>query len=496
MKKTQITLALLATLFITLTASAQGEWKWANYWSGTGGNPAQYYNDIVKTSFDEEGNIYVFGQMARQLTFNGSPLMFISTPQVYGPGKRTSLLAKFDTLGNMLWYKVVKSSESVPCYPFWMEVRDNKVYISGNLSLDYVENTATAFIQQILWIEITVFFVFLPFRIKTSNEFMKKILGIGNALVDILVHIDNDKILNRLGLQKGGMEMIDAQRKREILEVIAEMPQTIATGGSTSNTIHGLARLGSVAGYIGKVGNDDLGHRFREECDRFGVIPHLIESKEDTGVAITFISPNAERTFATYLGAAATMQPAQVDTKILENYDIIHIEGYLIFNHDLILDVCQKAKACGLQISMDMASYNLIESNLDFVKMLLRDYVDIIFANEEEAKAFTGVDNVEALRVLAEYCPIAIVKVGKDGSYIQMGREVTAVSPVVVDNPVDTTGAGDIYASGFLYGLVNGYDALKSGKLASYLAARLIGHVGAKLPDDEWVEANKQRQQL
>ena len=182
---------------------------------------------------------------------------------------------------------------------------------------------------------------------------MKKILGIGNALVDILVHIDNDEILNRLGLQKGGMEMIDAQRKREILEVISGMPQTLATGGSTSNTIHGLARLGAEAGYIGKVGNDEMGQLFREGCTRFGVIPHLIESKEDTGVAITFISSNAERTFATYLGAAATMQPNEVDEQILDNYDIIHIEGYLIFNHDLILSVCQKAKEHGLQISMD-----------------------------------------------------------------------------------------------------------------------------------------------
>ena len=320
---------------------------------------------------------------------------------------------------------------------------------------------------------------------------MKKILGIGNALVDILVHIDNDDILDRLGLQKGGMEMIDAQRKREILEVISRMPQTMATGGSTSNTIHGLARLGATAGYIGKVGNDELGRLFRQECERFGVIPHLIESNEDTGVAITFISPNAERTFATYLGAAATMQPDQVDAKILENYDLIHIEGYLIFNHDLILDVCRKAKACGLQISMDMASYNLIESNLDFVKMLLHDYVDIIFANEEEAKAFTGVEQVEALHKLSEDCPVAIVKVGKDGSYIKMDGEVTAIAPVDATR-IDTTGAGDIYASGFLYGLVNNYGALKSGNLASYLSARLIEYVGAKLPDEEWQKLKKE----
>jgi sugar/nucleoside kinase (ribokinase family) len=269
------------------------------------------------------------------------------------------------------------------------------------------------------------------------------------------------------------------------------MPQTMATGGSTSNTIHGLARLGATAGYIGKVGDDDLGRLFSQECKRFGVIPHLIDSKEDTGVAITFISPNAERTFATYLGAAATMQPDEVDAEILKGYDLIHIEGYLIFNHDLILDVCQKAKACGLQISMDMASYNLIESNLDFVKMLLRDYVDIIFANEEEAKAFTGKENVEALHALADYCPVAIVKVGKDGSYIEMEGKVTAIAPVDATR-VDTTGAGDIYASGFLYGLINGYDALKAGNSASYLSARLIEYVGAKLPDEEWAKIQKE----
>ncbi len=239
------------------------------------------------------------------------------------------------------------------------------------------------------------------------------------------------------------------------------------------------------------MGNDELGRLFRQECERFGVIPHLIDSDEDTGVAITFISPNAERTFATYLGAAATMQPEQVDAKILEGYDLIHIEGYLIFNHDLILDVCRKAKACGLQISMDMASYNLIESNLDFVKMLLHDYVDIIFANEEEAKAFTGVEQVEALHKLSEDCPVAIVKVGKDGSYIKMDGEVTAIAPVDATR-IDTTGAGDIYASGFLYGLVNGYGALRSGNLASYLSARLIEYVGAKLPDEEWQKLKKE----
>ena len=314
---------------------------------------------------------------------------------------------------------------------------------------------------------------------------MKSILGIGNALVDILVNVDNDDILTRFGLVKGGMEMIDSSKKNEILKEISSMEQTLATGGSTSNTIHGIARLGNKAGYIGRIGNDKLGVIFREECKRFGVVPHLIESDIDNGVAITFITPDAERTFATYLGAAATMQPFQIDSNIFDNYDIIHVEGYLIFNHDLILHICKTAKEKGLMVSMDMASYNLIEQHHDFVEILLRDYVDIIFANEEEAKAFTGKNNEEAIVELAKYCPVAVIKIGKDGSIVMMNGEITRIKPFVV-KPVDTTGAGDIYASGFLYGFSNKFDALKSGNLASYLSAKLIEYVGAKLPDSEW----------
>ena len=316
---------------------------------------------------------------------------------------------------------------------------------------------------------------------------MKKILGIGNALVDVLLNIDNDEILKQNGLDKGGMVMIDAERKKELHERIKTMQQSCATGGSTSNTIHGLARLGAPAGYIGKIGRDEMGDFFRREMERFHVTPHMIESDVDTGIATTFISQDAERTFATYLGAAAMMTPDELDPKVFDQYDCVHVEGYLIFNHDLILKVCQIAKEKGLKISMDMASYNIIEANYDFVKMLLTDYVDIIFANEEEAKAFTGKEGREALEVLSEYCPVAIVKVGKEGSYIKMNGKITQVGVIPV-KAVDTTGAGDIYASGFLYGLMNDYTPEKAGELAAFLAGKVIEHVGAKLPDEVWDE--------
>ena len=321
---------------------------------------------------------------------------------------------------------------------------------------------------------------------------MKKILGIGNALVDVLVNIDEDKVLADLGLDKGGMVMIDADRKRELHRDIEHLPQACATGGSTSNTIHGLARLGAPAGYIGKVGHDKMGDFFREDMRRFGVTPHLIDSDIDTGIATTFITADAERTFATYLGAAATMTPDEIDPAVFDEYDCVHVEGYLIFNHDLILRICQIAKEKGLQISMDMASYNIIEANYDFVKMLLTDYVDIIFANEEEAKAFTGKEGLEALEELSKYCDVAIVKVGKEGSWIKKEGQVTRVEAQLTEAR-DTTGAGDIYASGVLYGLLNGYTPAQCGDLASYLSARMVEHIGAKLPDEVWEEVQKRK---
>jgi len=319
---------------------------------------------------------------------------------------------------------------------------------------------------------------------------MKKILGIGNALVDVLVNIENDKILISNNLDKGGMVMIDAEKMHELHKSIESLPKSSATGGSTSNTIHGLARLGAYSGYIGKIGRDETGEFFEKEMQRFGVQPHLVYSDENTGIATTFISPDAERTFATYLGAASTLTPEDLDPTIFEQYDYIHVEGYLIFNHELILKACQIAKEKGLKISMDMASYNIIEANYEFVQMLLREYVDIIFANEEEAKAFTGKDNMEALNVLADYCDIAIVKIGKDGSLIKMNGEITTIAPVDAVRR-DTTGAGDLYASGFLFGLLNDYPAQKAGELASYVSARMIEHIGAKLPDEVWKEINE-----
>lgn len=312
-----------------------------------------------------------------------------------------------------------------------------------------------------------------------------KILGIGNALVDVIAKLQDESLLNTFSLQKGGMEMIDEPTKRQLHEAMQTMEKTLASGGSTSNTIHGLARLGAEAGYIGKVSHDAMGDFFRQDMLNSHITPHLLYSDIDTGIATTLMTPDAERTFATYLGAAATMTAAEIDKEVLRQYDYIHVEGYLIFNQELIKAVCQMAKECGLKISMDMASYNIVEQNREFIRELLHNYVDVIFANEEEARAYSGNSEEEALNALAEECEVAVVKLGKRGSLVKTKGITTMIPPI--DAPrIDTNGAGDIYASGFLFGLLNNYPIEKAGYLATLLATEMIQTIGAKLSDQQW----------
>ncbi|MDR0206245.1 MAG: adenosine kinase [Bacteroidales bacterium] len=309
---------------------------------------------------------------------------------------------------------------------------------------------------------------------------MQKILGIGNALVDVLVEIRDESVFQKFGLKKGGMEMINAELKNEINKEIKSLKQTVASGGSTSNTIYGLAQLGAPTGYIGKIGKDDKGLFFRNDMEKIGVNTHLSYSNIDTGIATTFITQCGERTFATYLGAAATQTSEDLSEEIFSQYNIIHVEGYLIFNRELVLNICKLAKKCGLKISMDMASYNLVEAMHPLINELLRDYVDIIFANEEEAFAFTGKKEREALEILSSYCPVSVIKLGAEGSLANINGETTVI-PAVKANCKDTTGAGDIFAAGFLYGLINDYPISLAGAIASKLGAKCVETIGARI---------------
>jgi len=322
-----------------------------------------------------------------------------------------------------------------------------------------------------------------------------KILGIGNALVDIITMLNNDKIIRSLNLPKGSMTLVDREMSERVQLEIEDEKRLLVTGGSVANAINGVANLGVPCGFLGTVGKDELGKLFEGEQISQGIKPLLIHSDLPTGRAVGLVEPDGERTFATYLGAASELHPKDITAARLKGFDIFFVEGYLVYNHALIMAAAVAAKNAGLTIALDLASYNVVEANREILNELVDNYVDIVFANEEEAKAFTGMEPLESVGNLARRCDIAVVKVGKEGAYIKQGANLHKI-PAAGDLVVDTTGAGDFFAAGFLSGIAKGYDLEKSGKLGALLASRVIRVPGAKLPEEEWVEIRKIEQTL
>jgi sugar/nucleoside kinase (ribokinase family) len=317
-----------------------------------------------------------------------------------------------------------------------------------------------------------------------------KIIGLGNALVDVLIQLPDDTIINQLNLPKGSMHLIQSTDIPSMTKYIEILPSVMVSGGSAANTIHGLASLGSKCGFIGKVGRDKLGDFYEDDLKNAGVVSTLFKSKTETGRAYTFITPDRERTFATYLGAAVELLANDLTANLFIGYDILHIEGYLINNIQLIDTILKIAKNNKLKISLDMASYNIVEINLQFLRRIIPKYIDILFANEEESKAYTGKNPFDALNEIANQCKIAVVKVGKEGSLIKSGNETIKVRAIPA-NVSDTTGAGDQYAAGFLYGLSQNFDLNTCGKLGSLLAGKVIENYGARIPATQWYEILK-----
>ncbi|MBN2779090.1 MAG: adenosine kinase [Bacteroidales bacterium] len=314
---------------------------------------------------------------------------------------------------------------------------------------------------------------------------MAKIIAMGNALVDIMTMLNDDQVLDNLNLPKGSMQLVDLETSKKVQEFTGNLSKSLASGGSAANTIRSMAVLGAQTGYLGKIGRDEMGKFFAQDMLKTGVTPKLIETDTPTGIAVALVSKDSERTFATHLGAAAELTPQDITPEIFDGFDILHVEGYLIFNNELIEKAMQTAKECGLTISLDLASYNVVEANLEFLKYLVDKYVDILFANEEEAKAFTGKEPEEALEMISKVCDIAIVKVGEDGSFIKKGI-FKHEEGVIKVKPIDSTGAGDNYAAGFLYGIMNNWDLAKCAKAGAILAGNVIEVIGATMDEKRW----------
>ncbi len=324
---------------------------------------------------------------------------------------------------------------------------------------------------------------------------MKRVLGLGNALVDLLIQMDNDNLINELNLPKGSMTLIEDNAAEEITKLIEGKDVPKVSGGSAANTIHGIARLGASCGYIGKINNDEIGNFFKDDLKNAGIEAQMLKGNASSGRAYTFISPDSERTFATFLGAAVEMSAEELREEYFDGYDIFHIEGYLVYNRQLIERALILAKKKNMLVSLDMASYNVVEDNLDFLKKIVPEYVDIVFANEEEAKAYTGKEPREALSVFAEQCDIAVVKIGKEGSLVKRNNETFEVG-IIETKAIDTTGAGDSYAAGFIYGLELNLPLNKCGEIGALLAGKVIAQYGARISDADWPQIIEKVQEI
>ena len=326
---------------------------------------------------------------------------------------------------------------------------------------------------------------------------MKSILGIGNALTDILAVLPDDSLLAEYHLPKGSMQHVDMATGDKIWAALKPLGVKYVAGGSAANTITCTAIFGMPSSFIGKIGDDELGLLFKSDQEQYGVKTTLLKSEHSSGRSMVFVSGgNAERTFAVYLGAALDLVPEDLKPEYFEGHDYFHIEGYLVQNQALIRRAVELAHAAGCKISLDMASYNVVESNLAFLHDIVERYVDIVFANETESKAFTKLDDPRAaLDYISRMCEIAVVKVGKDGSWIKSAGEVCYI-PVYPARTVDATGAGDTYAAGFLYAHSLGMPLEVCGKVGSIIAAKVVEVVGTKIDIPRWKAAKAEIREL
>lgn len=319
---------------------------------------------------------------------------------------------------------------------------------------------------------------------------MKKVLGLGNALTDVLLQVSEDS-LRELGLPKGSMNLITLEQAEQIQMHFASVRKRMVAGGSASNTITTISQLGGTAAFIGKIGNDEVGKFYREDMIKNGVTPILLTSSTQmSGCSVVLITPDGERTFATYLGAAADMHADDIKKEAFVGYDIFHIEGYLVQDNELIEKAMRLAKEAGCMVSLDLASYNVVNENQRFLKDLISKYVDIVFANEDESFAYTHLNPEESVAKLAQQCDIAVVKVGKRGSYVQQSNERYHIGAITT-SCTDSTGAGDLYAGGFLHALSDGFDIRRCGEIGTIAAGRIVEVVGTKLSEDTWDEIRR-----
>ncbi len=308
---------------------------------------------------------------------------------------------------------------------------------------------------------------------------------LGHALIDVVAEVDDEHILG-LNLRKGNTTLIDSSTFSGILKLISQKEKRIVPAGSAANTAMGVAALGGKSVFAGKIGNDINGNTYHSIISKKGVLPALIVSPGVTGSCISMVTPDSERTMTTFLGVSSAMMKHELDVEKLRASNILHIEGYQWnepHQQETATHAMEVARENDIKVSFDLGDPSLVERNRGVFRQLLKNRVDIAFANEEEAMALTGKKSPEeAILVLGDLCETAVVKMGEKGSIISNSKALTNINAFKA-TAVDTTGAGDLYAAGLLYGLSKGLSIEDSGLLGSFVASKIVAQYGAMPPE-------------
>lgn len=309
------------------------------------------------------------------------------------------------------------------------------------------------------------------------------VVGIGNALVDILSH-ELDAFVDMVGLSRGAATMVDAARSDEVYAAMG--PATEVSGGSAANTLAGIASFGARAAFIGRVADDMFGKVFAHDLRTAGVIfdAPAATNGTPTGRCLVVVTPDAQRTMCTYLGTASELDPEYVDEELIGRAAVTYLEGYLWDQPEAkaaIRLAAGAAHAAGQRVALTLSDPFCVDRHRAEFLHLVESEIDVLFANEHEICSLYEVDEFDdALQHVRGHCEIAALTRGPKGSVIVSGDEVHVIDPHPVAEVVDTTGAGDLYAAGFLFGLTQGHDLATCGRLGSLAAAEIIGHLGAR----------------
>lgn len=314
-----------------------------------------------------------------------------------------------------------------------------------------------------------------------------QVVGIGNAMVDILSHVE-DAFLAENGVEKGIMQLIDADRAIELYGKMG--PAKEISGGSAANTIAGLAQLGVATAYVGKVKNDQLGDIFAHDIKAQGAdydTPRANGATHETGRCMVLVSPDGERSMNTYLGWSEFLTPADIDEAVMAEADWIYLEGYRFDgpdSHEAFAKAIRACKSAGGRVSLTLSDPFCVERHRDAFRTMIREDVDLLFANEHEIEAMYQAGDLEtSMAAAAADCAIVACTVGAKGAHILADGQ-SHHAPATPVEILDATGAGDLFASGFLYGLCNGFDLLASGKMGCVAAGEVISHIGARPEKD------------